>query len=532
MYSFMIEILSNFSIFFFLLLPEKSSAAHFKYEACAPRTCGNLSIKYPFYIQGLQESYCGFPGFELNCSNSRRSPIIHIPDNDYVIGDIFYENQTFRVHNEAVSRISNCLPQINNITLPDQFGLLDASANLHLLLNCNKSILKVLRKYRKVACDYNNNKDRSWVLAMLQGDENLNRALEECERNVLAPVEVVGNDHGTNGLMDYEGLLRRGFVLKWKAFECSTCQESGGRCGFNSSSYQSLCFCPDKPHHVRCRSRKTNWKLVLGIVMAGVAAVFIFMVVFLISRPKNGINVAWYFPSRNISDPSPPDLEGGSVYFGVPVFSYSELEEATNNFDASKELGDGGFGTVYFGKLCDGREVAVKRLYEHNFKRMEQFMNEIEILTRLRHRNLVTLYVDISRHRHEINLASLAINRIQRCEFDELLDPSLGYKSDTEILRMTTSVAELAFRCLQLEKDMRPKMEEVLETLKEIQNCKDILVDKKTKTNENTIESRRAMVTSRQSGDIALLNSVNFPSSPSSVADQRVSSSTTTSASG
>lgn len=44
------------------------------------------------------------------------------------------------------------------------------------------------------------------------------------------------------------------------------------------------------------------------------------------------------------------DLEGSSVYFGVSLFSYAELQDATQNFDSSQELGDGGFGTVYYGK--------------------------------------------------------------------------------------------------------------------------------------------------------------------------------------
>ncbi|XP_031111861.1 LEAF RUST 10 DISEASE-RESISTANCE LOCUS RECEPTOR-LIKE PROTEIN KINASE-like 1.1 [Ipomoea triloba] len=301
-------------------------------------------------------------------------------------------------------------------------------------------------------------------------------------------------------------------------------------------------------------------------------------------------------------------IERENNYFGVDVFSYSELQKVTNNFDSSKELGNGGFGTVYHGKLRDGREVAVKRLYEQNCKRAEQFINEIEILTRLRHRNLVTLYgcssrnsrplllvyeyipngtladhlhgkrakdrslpwpirmniaietanalaylhasdiihrdvktanilldhnfavkvadfglsrlfpidvthvstmpqgtpgyfdpeyyesykltdksdvysfgvvlvelvsslpaVDMDRDSHEINLANYAMNRILASAFDALVDPCLGFGTDTEVTRMTTLVAELAFRCLQPRKDMRPTMFDVLETLLEIQ---------------------------------------------------------------
>lgn len=50
-------------------------------------------------------------------------------------------------------------------------------------------------------------------------------------------------------------------------------------------------------------------------------------------------------------DPNELYPEKGNLYFGVSLFSYSELLEATDNFNQSKEVGDGGFGTVYYGKL-------------------------------------------------------------------------------------------------------------------------------------------------------------------------------------
>lgn len=362
-------------------------------------------------------------------------------------------------------------------------------------------------------------------------------------------------------------------------------------------------------------------------------------------RHKKSYDTSSYLMSR--SHPSNPsssittDVErGGSRnYHGVPLFDYSELEEATNNFDSKNELGDGGFGTVYkgqrkqkflliskeknnlmhnltvefmlliIGKLRDGRDVAVKRLYENNYKRVEQFMNEIEILADLRQKNLVTLYgctsrhsrelllvyeyisngtiadhlhgerarpgslswttrlniaietasalaflhasevihrdvktnnilldhnfcvkvadfglsrlfpthlthvstapqgtpgyvdpeyhecyqltsksdvysfgvvlielisslpaVDITRHRHEINLSNMAINKIQCNALHELVDKNLGFESDVKVREMITAVAEVAFQCLQSCKDMRPTMQEVLESLQEIQN--------------------------------------------------------------
>nr|CAD1834701.1 unnamed protein product [Ananas comosus var. bracteatus] len=91
------------------------------------------------------------------------------------------------------------------------------------------------------------------------------------------------------------------------------------------------------------------------------------------------------------------DPELCSTNYQTHIFSYAELHEATDGFSSSQELGAGGFGTVYKGQLRDGRTVAVKRLYEANCRQAEQFMNEINILSHLRHQNLVSLYGCTSR---------------------------------------------------------------------------------------------------------------------------------------
>lgn len=78
--------------------------------------------------------------------------------------------------------------------------------------------------------------------------------------------------------------------------------------------------------------------------------------------------------------------------------------------------------------------------------------------------------VDISRHRHEINLSNMAVKKIQNGTFHELVDPTLGFESDFKLRRMINAVAELAFQCLQSSQDVRPSMVEVLERLKDIQS--------------------------------------------------------------
>ncbi|KAK8512928.1 hypothetical protein V6N12_030336 [Hibiscus sabdariffa] len=617
--------------FSFFFQARKGLAVDENFTICGvPRYCGGLWIKFPFFIQELDEPRCGFPRFNVSCRNNS-APVLSLPDGDYNIRNIFYQNQSFLV--SRADRDAVCSHSIQNISLPDdRFYLPKSQREMVLLFDCNLTT-RGMEEFSQDMVDCGSGNRSNTTLALWNGDKDLGFVSGNCTKSVLAPVAF------TDGMENVEDVVNRG------------------------------------PHSARCRPERNKLWLRLGLGI-GISI----LIVLLIS-----IYVVWGRYRRKYASPicfrgkaspdrsSRSDLESNSsVCFELPIFSYGELVEATDNFDDEKELGDGGFGTVYYGKLRDGREVAIKRLYQHNYRRLEQFKNEVEILTRLRHKNLVSLYgctsrrsqelllvyeyirngtvadhlhgdlvqsgwltwpirmniaietasalaylhasdtihrdvktnnillddnfsvkvadfglsrffptdvthistapqgtpgyvdpeyhqcyqltgksdvysfgvvlielissmpaVDISRHRSEINLANLAINKIQKCAFDELIDPNLGYNSDAEVTRMTTAVAELAFRCLQHEKEMRPSMEEVLEELQRIQSEGPRLSSVQEEHIDSDVTGSVPPPPSPPIGDkISLLKNIRLPSSPVSVTDKWISRDTTPNASG
>ncbi|CAN6546598.1 unnamed protein product [Malus baccata var. baccata] len=75
----------------------------------------------------------------------------------------------------------------------------------------------------------------------------------------------------------------------------------------------------------------------------------------------------------------------------LPFFDLTTVVAATENFSSANILGHGGFGTVYKGCLADGQEIAVKRLSRNSGQGIDEFKNEVMLIAKLQHRNLVRL---------------------------------------------------------------------------------------------------------------------------------------------
>ncbi|PQM33304.1 uncharacterized protein Pyn_31292 [Prunus yedoensis var. nudiflora] len=119
----------------------------------------------------------------------------------------------------------------------------------------------------------------------------------------------------------------------------------------------------------------------LAIPMAAVALVLII-----------GFACWWLKKKRKMKDFVEADeLEDTSTHPEMQFFHLSAIIVATDNFSPVNKLGQGGFGTVYKGQLANDQKIAVKRLAKTSGQGIEEFKNEVTLIARLQHRNLVKL---------------------------------------------------------------------------------------------------------------------------------------------
>ncbi|KAI3991446.1 hypothetical protein MKX01_000533 [Papaver californicum] len=134
-------------------------------------------------------------------------------------------------------------------------------------------------------------------------------------------------------------------------------------------------------------------KVALGIGLGLLFLIFASSWIHLIIRKRKLIELKEKFFQQNgglILKQQLSSNEGGAET-SSKIFTAEELKLATNNYDESLILGKGGYGTVYKGTLSDARIVAIKKSKIVDQSQIEQFINEVVILTQINHRNVVKL---------------------------------------------------------------------------------------------------------------------------------------------
>ncbi|KAL9444254.1 hypothetical protein AB3S75_017437 [Citrus x aurantiifolia] len=119
----------------------------------------------------------------------------------------------------------------------------------------------------------------------------------------------------------------------------------------------------------------------------------------------------------------------------LPLFSLASVAAATENFSMQCKLGEGGFGSVYKGRLLNGQEVAVKRLSSQSGQGLREFKNEIMLIAKLQHRNLVRLLGCCVEHGEKILILEYMPNKsLDVFLFDPTKKHLLGWQARVRII--------------------------------------------------------------------------------------------------
>ncbi|KAJ0659718.1 putative protein kinase RLK-Pelle-WAK family [Helianthus annuus] len=180
--------------------------------------------------------------------------------------------------------------------------------------------------------------------------------------------------------------------------ECKRCEDRGGFCDQDTTYYiDGSVF----SHNTTCnyyddnrKSSKTSLGVILGVSIS-MGVLFLVAISYVlykaIKKTKEKRRRQRFFKRNGglllkQQEEADPTLIDKTI-----LFTSHELEKATDNFNENRILGRGGQGTVYKGMLVDGRIVAVKKSKIVDKSRLEQFINEVVILSQINHRNVVKL---------------------------------------------------------------------------------------------------------------------------------------------
>ncbi|GAB2298816.1 hypothetical protein Dimus_032894 [Dionaea muscipula] len=380
------------------------------YEICRDNTinCGNLgNLGYPFYDGKTRPQYCGYPGFEISCPGPATiitcigrpvtvtcqgrpvtvtcQGLATFPCQDLttitIMSQTYYvANITPTTHILTVARddyyTSGCPPSLENIAINSTlFTYAPTDENITFFYNCAQALTAGL----STPCNLASGKQITGYFFTESMLALSSQAADGCSSNLSVPV-LESAIAGLNQ-QSLVSTLQQGFELEWFADDesCAVCTAGGGECGYDWTSNKFACY--------GGKSSSTVIVILCVMIPFGICCILVGAACFIWKRK---ILHMWK-RKRLVAEHKRKLGEEGTAGLELPVFDFEAIATATDNFSDKNKLGEGGFGCVYKGLLDDGREVAVKRLSQSSGQGTEQFKNELVLIAKLQHRNLVRL---------------------------------------------------------------------------------------------------------------------------------------------
>ncbi|KAL3742006.1 hypothetical protein ACJRO7_017484 [Eucalyptus globulus] len=215
---------------------------------------------------------------------------------------------------------------------------------------------------------------------------DMNLSLKECEQECLRDCNCTAYSTANESMGEYGCLKWYGDLVDARAF---------------SDSGQNLYVRVDAIDLARYRKRSTLVKKVMAATVSVSVLVLLLLgcLVYCLllnrKRDRRGHNHLFSVTTSSTYLDQIPGLKDlnskGRRKTDLPVFDFGSVAAATSNFSSANELGQGGFGSVYKGVMNDGTEIAVKRLSKYSGQGNEEFKNEVMLIAKLQHRNLVKI---------------------------------------------------------------------------------------------------------------------------------------------
>ncbi|KAH6795133.1 hypothetical protein C2S52_005610 [Perilla frutescens var. hirtella] len=376
------------------------------YPSCTPSACGTIpNISFPFRLQGDPKQCADDNDSVLACENN--ATFLSINSHRYRVKEINYQNDNMRLANASINISSICsFPMPSAFAYSDPYRFFDPDCFLETgtqpinFLSCPYPLHNTSLLTRVTDCD------RHTYIRV--GHMQVQDVDSMCTVDAVVPTSWNFTDMDNVSLSEIHQSLLYGFEMNWIRFICRKCRGRG--CGVWPDGlvgiFSALLFAGVTiPAKIIIGFGISSWILVKDYYWTGPVDPFIIVVFsFGVFRFTVGIICAmgfliYKFRRRHLSmyDAIEGFLQSDNKLLPIR-YSYSDIKKMTRGFQ--EKQGEGGFGSVYKGKLQSGHDVAVKVLGNPKADGQD-FINEIATIGRIHHVNVVKLVgycVERSKH--------------------------------------------------------------------------------------------------------------------------------------